>query len=114
MSLAPRDGRERWGSYARGDAGVTWTGVFMALLLGAGAGVFAFGASYLGLRWFGCPASLVKGLAVLAGLGVAVAATLRVLGRERRGPRDDDSGLGVVSGLCDIVDVSDAIDVFTD
>ena len=113
MSLAPRDGRERWGSHARGDAGVTWTGVFMALLLGAGAGVLAFGASFLGLRWFGCPASLVKALAVLAGLVVGGLVTLRVLWRQRRGDdwRDSGGGIGIASGLGDVIDV---IDVFTD
>jgi hypothetical protein len=96
---------ERWGSYARGDAGLTWTGAFMALLLGAAAGAAAFGAAWVGLRLVGCPATLVKALAVLAGLGVAAAVTLRLLGRERRGDgRWRDS-----VGLSEAADVAERV-----
>jgi hypothetical protein len=116
MNPAPRDGRERRASVARRDADMSFTGVLMALLLAAGAGALTFGVAWFGLRWAGCPVALVKGLAALAGLVAAVLVTLRLFGRGRRRDawRDGGSGFGVVSGLCDVVDVSDVIDVLTD
>jgi hypothetical protein len=85
----------------------------MAVLLGAAAGFLAFGVAWVGLRLVGCPAALVKGLAVLAGLGVGVMAGLRVLDGRRRAARswrDSDGISGVGSVLGDVLDAADPFD----
>jgi len=98
----------------RAEGATSWMGVFMALLIGAGAGLLAFGAAWFGLRLFGCPAGVVKGLSGLAGLAVGVLVSLRVFRgrRDRRAWSDSGSGIGalldgadgIASALGDVLD----------